>query len=146
MIIRNAKKRDLEAIKTLIKAHAKFEKASALSDNNLNRLSNYIFNSKTIKCLVVELNYEIVGYATFMKQFSTWDANYYIYLDCLYLNEKTRGKGIGKQIMEDIKTYAKSFNCPIIQWQTPSFNRKAIEFYKKLGAEYKTKERFYWKI
>lgn len=146
MTIRIAENKDFEAIKKLVKAHAKFEKASALSDNNLDKLSNYIFSTDVVKCLVVELNNEIVGYATFMKQFSTWDANYYIYLDCLYLNEKTRGKGIGTQIMGKIKAYAKSINCSEIQWQTPDFNKEAIDFYKKLGAESKTKERFNWKI
>ncbi|WP_010522665.1 GNAT family N-acetyltransferase [Aquimarina agarivorans] len=146
MTIRIAEKRDFEPIKKLIKAHVKFEKASALSDSNINRLSNYIFNTDVVECLVVELNNEIVGYATFTKQFSTWDANYYIYLDCLFLNEQSRGKSIGTQIMDNIKAYAKSNNCPVIQWQTPDFNKKAIDFYEKLGAESKTKERFTWKI
>ncbi len=72
--------------------------------------------------------------------------NYYLYLDCLYLSEKTRGKGIGAQIMNKIKVYAKSINCSEIQWQTPDFNKEAIDFYKKLGADSKTKERFNWKI
>jgi|TARA_R100000789_G_C3012925_1_gene151780 GNAT superfamily N-acetyltransferase len=146
MTIRIAEKIDFEAIKKLVKAHAKFEKVSALSDNNLDKLSNYIFSTDVVKCLVVELNNEIIGYATFMKQFSTWDANYYLYLDCLYLSEKTRGKGIGAQIMNKIKVYAKSINCSEIQWQTPDFNKEAIDFYKKLGADSKTKERFNWKI
>jgi len=146
MTIRTAEKKDFEAIKKLVKAHAIFEKASALSNNNLDKLSNYIFSTDVVKCLVVELNNEIIGYATFMKQFSTWDANYYIYLDCLYLSEKTRGKGIGTQIMSKIRGYAKSINCSEIQWQTPDFNKEAIDFYKKLGADSKTKERFNWKI
>jgi|TARA_B110000908_G_C10020718_1_gene342784 GNAT superfamily N-acetyltransferase len=146
MTIRIAEKKDSEAIKKLVKAHAKFEKASALSDNNLDKLINYIFSTDVVKCLVVELNNEIVGYATFMKQFSTWGANYYIYLDCLYLSKKTRGKGIGTQIMDKIRVYAKSINCSEIQWQTPDFNKEGIDFYKKLGADSKTKERFNWKI
>lgn len=146
MTIRIAEKRDFETIKKLVKAHATFEKACVLSDNNINRLNNYIFNTNVVECLVIELNNEIVGYATFMKQFSTWDANHYIYLDCLFLNEKTRGKGIGTLIMDKIKEYAKSTNCSEIQWQTPNFNKKAIDFYKKLGADSKTKERFNWKI
>ena len=146
MKIRSAEKRDFDTIKTLVKAHAKFEKAGALNDENLNRLENHIFNTETIKCLVVEIDTEIVGYATFMKQFSTWDANFYIYLDCLYLNEKIRGKGVGTAIMETVKTYAKSKNCAVIQWQTPDFNKKAIQFYNKLGATSKSKERFTWNV
>ena len=81
-----------------------------------------------------------------MKQFSTWDANFYIYLDCLYLKENTRGKGLGKMIMEKIKEYGKSNNCNIIQWQTPDFNKKAITFYNKIGGKSKSKERFYLDI
>ena len=146
MKIRSAEKRDFDTIKVLVKAHAEFEKASALNDENLNQLESHIFNTETIKCLVVEIDTKIVGYATFLKQFSTWDANYYVYLDCLYLNEKTRGKGVGTSIMEAIKTYAKSENCAIIQWQTPDFNEKAIQFYNKLGASSKSKERFTWSV
>ncbi|WP_255452597.1 GNAT family N-acetyltransferase [Aquimarina sp. RZ0] len=89
---------------------------------------------------------EIVGYATFMKQFSTWDAQYYMYLCCLYLKEKNRGNGIGKEIMNWVKTYAKDQNCSRMQWQTPSFNTEAIKFYKNLGAIAYNKERFLWSL
>jgi len=58
--------------------------------------------------LVVEQESLIVGYATFMKQFSTWDTDFYIYLDCLFLKENTRGNGLGGLIMEKIKEYAKN--------------------------------------
>lgn len=44
--------------------------------------------------------------------------------------------------MEKIKEYAKAENCTIIQWQTPSFNKKAIDFYRKIGGISKSKERF----
>jgi L-amino acid N-acyltransferase YncA len=46
-------------------------------------------------CLVVEWNHKLAGYASYTKQFSTWDAFYYIYMDCLFLTEKSRGFGIG---------------------------------------------------
>jgi GNAT superfamily N-acetyltransferase len=96
--------------------------------------------------LVVEKENTLIGYATFMKQFSTWDADFYIYLDCLYLKETSRGKGLGKIIMEMIKEYSKVENCTHIQWQTPNFNKKAIQFYLKIGATAKTKERFFLTI
>jgi len=48
--------------------------------------------------------------------------------------------------MGKIKAYGKAINCSEIQWQTPDFNKEAIDFYKKLGADSKTKERFNWKI
>ncbi|MGB1205297.1 MAG: GNAT family N-acetyltransferase [Chitinophagales bacterium] len=144
--IRFAKPEDLPQLIELVKAHAIFEEADALETKNLNRLNDYIFKTEILKCLVAEQDEKLIGYATFIKQFSTWNVNYYLYLDCLYLNEKTRGKGFGTAIMEAIKEYAKAENCKIIQWQTPDFNKKAIQFYNKIGAKSLAKERFMWAI
>lgn len=147
MEIRFAQKRDLEAIVSLCKAHAEYERADFVEANKVDLLSKYLFdNSDELKCLVVDKESKLVGYATYFKQFSTWDACYYIYLDCLFLQEEVRGQGIGKQIMERIKEFAKSEACSIIQWQTPIFNTKAIDFYQKIGAQSKSKERFIWKV
>ncbi|WP_292009960.1 GNAT family N-acetyltransferase [Chryseobacterium sp.] len=147
MEIRYAKESDLISIVELCKAHAHYEGSNFEEKNKRDLLYEFIFDSDlNLKCLVVEHHSEIVGYATFFKQFSTWEADQYIYLDCLYLIEKIRGNGIGKQIMEIVKDYAQSNNCSIIQWQTPHFNKKAILFYDQLGAERKPKERFTWKI
>ncbi len=145
MEIRFAKEKDVKQIVKLCELHANYEKAMFNSTNKEALLLKYLFDaSNNIKCLVVEDANQIVGYSTFMKQFSTWDANYYIYLDCLFFMEEVRGKGLGTKLMEKIKAYAKSKNCNVIQWQTPNFNAKAIEFYQKLGAKSKTKERFSW--
>ncbi len=145
MNIRYAEEKDMLQIIALCKAHAVFEQSDYKSRHKLELLSKYLFAEKPIlKCLVVEKNNVLVGYATFMKQFSTWDASFYIYLDCLFLNEQTRGQGIGKLIMKKIKEYGKLENCKEIQWQTPYFNKKAIEFYTKIGATSKNKERFFW--
>lgn len=144
MIIRFAKKEDVPQILSLCKAHAEYEQAAYDSAGKLDLLSKYLFQpTEVVKCLVVEKDNRLVGYASFMKQFSTWDAEFYIYMDCLYLNTEVRGKGIGSQLMEQIKNYAQKEGCKTIQWQTPDFNKKAILFYKKIGAISKTKERFY---
>lgn len=88
----------------------------------------------------------VIGYATFMKQFSTWDMNYYIYLDCLFFIKETRGRSLGTKMINKIKEYAEKQGCKEIQWQTPSFNKRAVQFYQKIGAEFKNKERFFWPV
>ncbi|EFK37961.1 putative acetyltransferase [Chryseobacterium gleum] len=147
MKIRFAEEKDLSSIIELCKAHAQYERSSFKEENKKEQLSKHILNPDSeIKCLIAESNTEIIGYATFFRQFSTWDAGYYMYVDCLFLKENARGNGTGKQIMELIKSYSKEQGCPIIQWQTPGFNRRAIKFYTLLGAERKNKERFFWKV
>lgn len=147
MNIRFAEERDINQIINLCKLHANFEKSSYDLTNKEALLLKYFFGvNSPVKCLVVVVDKEIVGYATLMKQFSTWDVDFYIYLDCIYFKEGLRGMGFGTQVMERIKEYAKSENCKIIQWQTPNFNDNAIAFYEKLGASSKSKERFSWDI
>ncbi len=61
--------------------------------------------SRTIRacdCWIVMVKNEFAGYATFTFDFSTWDARYYLHLDCIYLEEKFRGLGIGEADYEKI--------------------------------------------
>ncbi|GEN72587.1 GNAT family N-acetyltransferase [Chryseobacterium lathyri] len=147
MKIRFAEKKDLSSIIELCKTHALYERSSFKEENKKELFSKYILDpDSNIKCLIAKSGTEIIGYATFFKQFSTWDASYYMYVDCLFLKENARGNGTGKQIMELIRACSKEEGCSIIQWQTPSFNTRAIKFYTLLGAESKNKERFFWNV
>lgn len=108
MKIRFAEEKDLSSIIELCKSHAQHERSSFKEENKMEQLSKHILNPDSeIKCLIAESDTEIIGYATFFKQFSTWDAGYYMYVDCLFLKENARGNGTGKQIMELIKSYSK---------------------------------------
>ena len=145
--IRLANRFDSEQILLLCQEHSAYEKADYDSKDKLGLITKNFFDSEhNVKCIVAEQTDTLVGYATFMKQFSSWDADFYVYLDCLYLKESIRGKGIGILMMNYVRNYATNENCKIIQWQTPDFNKNAIKFYRKIGGISKTKERFFWKI
>ena len=145
--IRFALPKDIPRIIELCQAHAAYEKAAYSLEGKAEQLTKHLFDIPAIAyCLLVEIDGQIVGYATFMKQFSTWDAAFYLYLDCLYFEKEARGLGFGKKVMEYIWTFAKAENCFAVQWQTPDFNEQAIGFYKNLGAISKTKERFSWLV
>ena len=146
MLIRQAKEGDIDQLIELCGLHAAYEKSKFDPNGKKEKLLSHFFHGPSgIQCIIVESQEKLLGYATFIRQFSTWDAAYYVYLDCLYLREEIRGQGIGKKLMEKVKMYADREQCSHVQWQTPSFNKPAIEFYKGLGAYSKTKERFFWK-
>jgi len=146
-MIRFAQTKDLNQLVQLCQAHAEYEKASYDSTGKKEALDQQIFaENPALYCLVVEKEEQLVGYATYMKQFSTWDANFYIYMDCLFLAENSRSLGIGEQLMIRIKEEAKKLNCSLIQWQTPEFNTRAIKFYHRIGATAKAKERFFLEV
>lgn len=147
MKIRKAILKDIAQLVSLCAAHAAYEKCDFDESNKQQMLTEQLFSeANSIQCLVVENDQELLGYAVFLKQFSTWDTCFYVYLDCLFLDEKIRGQGIGKQLMQKVKDYAAEEKCSEIQWQTPDFNTRAIHFYNEIGAKSKTKERFFWEV
>lgn len=145
--IRLAKEEDIEEIVRLCEAHALYEKVVYDRDGKAKELKKHLFGEyPALHCLVAEKDKQIVGYATYMKQFSTWDANFYIYMDCLFLDENSRGLGIGEQLVLKIKEETRKMGCFLIQWQTPDFNVRAIKFYHRIGAHSKVKERFFLEV
>jgi GNAT superfamily N-acetyltransferase len=64
-------------------------------------------------------------------------------MDCLYLRETARGQGAGKQLIHEVVKLAKEKNCVNVQWQTPTWNTRAMSFYKRLGTSSKPKVRFF---
>ncbi len=145
--IRFALPKDMPKVVELCQAHAAYEQSTYSLEGKVEQLTRYFFDTPAIAyCLLAEIDQQIVGYATFMKQFSTWDAAFYLYLDCLYFEPEARGKGLGKLVMDYVWAFAKAENCFQIQWQTPEFNKNAIGFYKKIGATAKSKERFFWLV
>ena len=144
--IRFAEKKDMNHIIDLCEAHAQYEESDYNRDGKEQQLERDIFDvSPKIFCLVVESELELIGYATYAKQYSTWDANQYIYMDCLYIKEQARGHGIGEKLVRKIQEDGRKMNCNLVQWYTPDFNVRAIKFYNRIGATSKSKERFFLK-
>ena len=142
--IRKVKENELEQLINLCELHAIYEGVNYDKRNKVEKLCKELFrNNASLICLVAVKNDELLGYTSFLKEFSTWDADNFLYMDCLYLNENSRGYGIGKMFMSEIIKYKEKLNCTHIQWQTPSSNIKAINFYKNLGAISKDKNRFF---
>ncbi|WP_306641311.1 GNAT family N-acetyltransferase [Sanyastnella coralliicola] len=144
MNIRPAQPQDLSALIELCELHAIYEEADYDRNGKAEALKKHLFSDNpTLFCVVVEQENELIGYCSYMKQFSTWDAGFYVYMDCLFLKEGTRSQGIGAQLIAHVKKEARSLGCDLIQWQTPDFNTRAIKFYDREGATRKTKERCY---
>lgn len=142
--IRFAEKADLDALVHLCELHARFEQCDYEPKGKSQGLSKQLFSEvPSLHCLVVEHADQLVGYATYMRQFSTWDADFYVYMDCLFLAEASRSLGIGERLMNRIKEEARNAQCTHIQWQTPDFNVRAMKFYDRIGATSKSKERYF---
>ena len=140
--IRLAQNSDQKSIMKLMSAHATFESHEIEITQHHQKLA--VCESLPLSIFVVEYRQQLLGYMSVIKQFSTWDMDWYLYLDCLYLAEELRGQGVGEKLMQYLKNYAIDNDINHVQWQTPINNLPAIGFYQKLGAVNKEKKRFFW--
>lgn len=116
----------------LFKEFAIFEK---LPEKMTNSLEQMHAEKEYFQCFVAETpNNEIVGYTTYFYCYYTWTGKS-LYLDDLYIRPDFRGNGIGTLLINRIIEYAKENMCNKLRWQVSGWNKPAIEFYKKLGAE-----------
>lgn len=143
--IRKALASDVPDLVILCKEHAAYEAYAWTAQHQEVKLSSAL-KAELLHCFVVEHYGELAGYATWMKHFSTWEADHFIYLDCLYLKPVARNRGIGEKLMELIREEARKAGCSWLEWQTPVSNCRAISFYKRIGGAAKTKERFVLKV
>jgi GNAT superfamily N-acetyltransferase len=146
-VIRRLVPADIRSVSKLCVQHASYEKAPALPPDHESRLKAAVFASvPRVWCLVADLGGVLVGYSTCSLEFSTWRGCDYLYMDCLYIVEEHRGRGIGAAIMTAVSHLAKSLGCSSIEWQTPSWNFDAGRFYARIGARRQDKMRFTWRV
>lgn len=143
-VIRECENRDIDQLVQLCHEHAIYELANYDPAGKASSISEALFIAPCkLHCLVVEYKQDLIGYCSYTIDYSTWDAKEYLHMDCLYLSEHCRGKGIGRLLIEKLYEIAKERDYINVQWQTPVFNVEAIKFYSKLGAIAKEKQRFF---
>ena len=136
---------DLPAVIQLCRAHAEFESLVFDPTGKVEALRCLLASKPCpVQVRVVESDVqEIVGYCSYMIQYSTWQANRYVYMDCLYLEPDWRRRGIGKLLLKEITRYAQTQGCPEIRWQTSFENSTALGFYDSLpGSSRSVKYRY----
>jgi GNAT superfamily N-acetyltransferase len=141
--IRKAIVEDINTIIELCIEHAAYEQANYNPSGKAEKLAAMLFCSNPeLYCIVAECESKVIGYTTFSKECSTWNAAYYTYMDCLFLKGAYRGFGIGEALVNKVIEHSKQNNTNHIEWQTPSFNKRAIKFYERIGATANEKFRF----
>lgn len=143
MLIRPAQRTDLDELMRFCAEHAAYERADPPGPEAAQGLSIALWGPQPrAMCLVVEDEGRLCGYASFALEFSTWNGREYLHLDCLYLQESQRGKGLGQALLSAVRQAAAHLGVEDMQWQTPDWNADAIRFYRRTGAVARPKVRF----
>ena len=134
-LIRKAEKKDSLAILNLIKELALFEKEPESVKLKLSDIENDGFGTKPLfECIVAEINKRIIGMAIYYPRYSTWKGPT-IHLEDLIVTKKHRGKGIGFSLFSRFIEYSYKLKAKRVQWVVLDWNKDAIDFYIKNGAQ-----------
>ena len=133
--LRAAEPRDLEAIVALIGELAEFERLTHLLEVTPETLAPHLFGARPVaECLVGEVAGEVVAFALFFTNFSTFLARPGLYLEDLYVRPAHRGTGLGRALLERLGRLAAERGCGRFEWSVLDWNENAIRFYEGLGA------------
>ena len=141
-VVRPLERNDLSQLVELCEEHAHYERSPWVQRERQAGLTSLFFGEQRAHCWVINGTNELAGFASAALQLSTWDAGHYLYLDCLFLREAYRGRGLGVQLMSQVIQAAETLGALHLQWQTPSWNESALRFYQRLGAHSVDKKRF----
>ena len=133
--IRSATAEDAGLILHFIRELAIYEKAesSVQTDEAGIRASLFGADAKA-QALVCERDGQVIGYAVYFYNYSTWLGRNGIYLEDLYVSPEQRGSGAGKALLQYIARLAVAQGCGRFEWSVLDWNTPAIDFYKAAGA------------
>ncbi len=139
MKIRNAGPSDIQIILGLIRDLAIYEREEDQAKATPNQIEEALFSPQpTAYCDLIEVETggltNVVGFALWFKNYSTWTGTPGIYLEDLFVQPNYRGKGYGKALLVNLAQRCVTNNWQRFQWWVLDWNEPAIEFYKSLGA------------
>lgn len=91
--------------------------------------------SPRVHALVVQLSDDVVAYAFYFLNYSTWLGRHGIYLEDLYVRPAFRGHGYGKALLVRLAQECMEKGYGRLDWSVLDWNTPSRDFYAALGAE-----------
>jgi GNAT superfamily N-acetyltransferase len=126
---------DAPLILSFIRKLAEYEKLSHLVVATEANIRENVFGTNPVaEVLLAYWNGEPVGFALYLRNFSTFLGQPGIYLEDLFVEPEHRGKGIGKALLIRLAQIAIERGYGRLEWAVLDWNTPSIEFYRSLGA------------
>jgi GNAT superfamily N-acetyltransferase len=136
ILIRPATADDVPAIIGFIHELAAYEKLLHEVKINAAQLQQHLFGpNPKVYALMAEIDGSRVGYALYFYNFSTFLGRPGMFLEDLYIQPASRGRGLGKALLARLAQIAVAEDCGRLEWSVLDWNEPSIKFYKSMGAQ-----------
>jgi len=127
---------DTATILALIRELAEFEKLAHECVTTEAQLQESLFGPRPgAEVVIGRVGNEVVGFALFFPNFSTFLGRPGLYLEDLFVRPRFRGQGHGEQLLRHLARICVERNYGRLEWSVLDWNQRAIDFYKALGAK-----------
>jgi len=134
--IRPATPADVAHIHAMIVELAVFEKLEHLVVATEALLHEGLFGARpACEAIIGEADGDVVSFALFFHNFSTFLTKKGLYLEDLYVLQSHRGKGYGSRMLKHLARLAVERECGRFEWSVLDWNAPAIAFYGAMGAD-----------
>ncbi len=134
--IRPAQPSDVAHIYSMILELAVFEKLEHMVVASEEMLHEGLFGAKpACEAIIGVEDGEVVTFALFFHNFSTFLTRKGLYLEDLYVRQTHRGRGYGRQMLVALAQLALERQCGRFEWSVLDWNENAIKLYTGMGAE-----------
>lgn len=137
MAIREALPQDVNPIHGLIVELAEYERAAHEVLATPRDLQAALFAqapSVHAHVAIDDATGEVVGFALWFINYSTWLGRHGIYLEDLYVKKTERGQGYGRALLATLARICLDNDYGRLEWSVLDWNEPAINFYRQLGA------------
>ena len=132
MIIRRAKKKDIEKLSVLFDKYRIFYKQQSDIDNAKSFLKKRMKRMESV-IFIAEERKELIGFTQLFPIFSSVSMKRTWLLNDLYVNEKARGIGAATKLLETAKQFGIETESKWLILQTAADNFTAQKVYEKNG-------------
>ena len=136
-VVRRARLDDVPVVLELIKELATYEREPDAVVASEEHIRDALFGPEPkVFCHVAEDDGgQVVGFALWFLNFSTWLGTHGLYLEDLFVRPDTRGGGHGRALLQELARIAVAQGYGRIDWAVLDWNEPAQGFYASLGAQ-----------
>jgi len=134
--LKQAQKEDAKLVHHFIRQLAIYEELESDLTGTVSDLEKNVWDNNYAEVLLAYYEGEAIGFCLYFTNFSTFTCKGVMYLEDVFIEEKYRNKGFGKEIFYQLACIADERDCTRFEWVCLDWNEPSIKFYEDvIGAK-----------